>query len=72
VELELELRDHAKVAASPAQGPEEIWVLVSAGANRLTRGRHHLRTAQAVNREAVPAHQVPDAAAQREPGDAGV
>ena len=42
VQGELERRDHAEVAASAAQAPEQIWVLVGRRAHALTGGCHQL------------------------------
>ena len=72
VEVELELGDDAEVAAAAAQRPEEVRVLVFARANDLALGGHQLERAQAVDREPVATHHPADAAAEREPADAGV
>src|SRR5204863_7998218 len=63
--------DDAEVAASPAQGPEEVLVLLLTGEHDLAVGRDDLGGQQVVAGEAVLPREVADAAAQREAGDAG-
>ena len=62
----------AEVAAAAAQRPEQVGVLVRGGAHDPPVGEHDLGGQQRVDRQAVPAHQPADAAAEREPADAGV
>ena len=63
--LEQEARHDAKVAASPAQRPEEIGVLALAGRDKTAVGQDNVRFEQVVDREAVLAREVPGAAAER-------
>jgi hypothetical protein len=72
VEAELELGDDAEVAAAAAQAPEQVLILGLACPHELAIGGHEVDRLQLVDREPVLAHQPPDAAAEREPGDSGV
>ena len=67
VQAELELGDDAEVAAATAQRPEQIGVLVGRRAQYLAVGGDDLGGLQAVDGEAVAAHQAADAAAEGEP-----
>ena len=68
---ERELGHDAEVAAAAAHGPEELGVLVGARRDALAVGEHDLGREQVVDRQAVPAREVTDAAAERQPADAG-
>ena len=70
VEAELEPRDDAEVAAAPAQGPEQIRVLVIGGADDAPVGGHELGGEQVVDREPVLALEPPRASAQCQAADA--
>ena len=70
VELVLERRDDAEVAAAAAKAPEQIGVLALARVDEAAVGRHHVGRKQVVARESVHAHQPADAAAKRQPGNA--
>ena len=72
VRAELESRDHAELAAAPAQRPEEVRVLVRRCPHDLAIGEDDLGGEQRIDRQAVVAHEPPDAAAERQPADAGV
>ena len=72
VALERERGDHAEVAATAADGPEEIGVRVRRGRPQLTVGAHHLGGHQVVDRHPVLAADPSLSAPEREPGDAGV
>ena len=69
VELVLDARDHAEVAAAAAQAPEEVRVLFLARAHLAAVRGHQLHRPNAVARPAEAARQVAEAAAEREPGD---
>ena len=71
VRAELERGDDAEVAAAAAQRPEQVGVLVGAGVHLRAVGQHHVGADQAVDREPEAARQVAEAAAEREPADAG-
>src|SRR3972149_12001137 len=71
MQSELEGRDDTEVASAPAYAPEEVRVLVGAGRDEGSVGRHHVRGNQVVAREPVLAGEVADAPAEREAGDAG-
>ena len=71
MQAELELGHHAEVAAAAAQAPEQLGVLALARAHRLPVGGDQVGRDQVVAGQAVLAHQPADAAAEREPGDAG-
>jgi hypothetical protein len=71
MQTKLESRRHAEVAAPAAESPEEFRILLG---GRLDHGpvrRDYLGTDQVVARQAVLGGQVADAAAEREPADAG-
>ena len=68
---EFELGDHAEVAAAAPQRPEQVGVFLLAGPHQLTVGRYHLGREQVVAGQPVLAHQMADAAAQREATDPG-
>ena len=69
--LERELGHDPEVAAAAAHGPEELGVLVGAGRHALAVGQHDLGREQVVDRQAVRPREVTDAAAERQPADAG-
>ena len=71
MQAELERRDDAEVPAAAAERPEEIVVLCLARDERLPVGRDDLGREEVVAREAEAPRQVANAAAQREPADAG-
>ncbi len=60
----------AEVAATAAQRPEQVGVLVGGHGAHLAVDGDHLHAAQAVDRQPVQAGEVADAAAERQPGDA--
>ena len=68
--LELEGGDDAEVAAGAAHGPEEILVLGGARPAQLAVRGDDVDREEVVDREAVLATQVADAAVQRQAGDA--
>ncbi len=68
---ELERGDDAEVAAAAAQRPEQLRVLVLAGVQVLAVGGHDVGADEVVAGQAALADQPADAAAEREPGDAG-
>ena len=70
--LEGERRDHAEVAATAADGPEQIGVRIRRGRPHLTVGAHHLGGQQVVDRQPVLAANPSLPTAEREPGYAGV
>ena len=72
VQLVLEGGDDAEVAAAAADGPEEIGMLGRAGVNRVAVREDEIGAEQVVDRHAVTPAEPPEAAAQRESGDAGV
>ncbi len=69
VQPELEAGRDAEVAAAAADRPEEVRVRLGVDAQELAVGGHDVGGQQVVDREAVLADQVPDAAAQRDPPD---
>ena len=72
VALERERGDHAEVAATAADGPEQVGVRVRRRRPHLAVGAHHLGGQQVVDRHPVLAADPPLPTAEREPGDAGV
>ena len=71
VQVVLECGDDAEVAPAAAQRPEQVLVLALRGGQDPAVRRHDLGRAQVVAGEAVPARQVSDPAAEREPAHAG-
>ena len=71
MEVELELRDDAEVAAAAAQPPEQVGVVGLARVDEPAVRRDHVGRREVVAREAELPHRPADAAAEREPGDAG-
>ena len=72
VQLELELRHDPEVAAAAAQCPEQVGVLLLGRHEHVAGSRHDAGGEQVVDGQPVLAAQPPHAAAEREPGDAGV
>ena len=69
VGAEGERGDDPEVAAAAAQAPEQVGVLGSARADMLAGREDHLGGLQVVDRQAVPAGEPPDAAAERQARD---
>src|SRR3989440_6065791 len=72
MEPEGEVDDDAEVPAAAAESPEEVGVLLLARRDDIAVSRDHCGTEQVVERESVRRRQVPDAAAQRQAGNARV
>jgi hypothetical protein len=70
VQPELELGHDPEVAAASAKSPEKFWVLLLVRAQRRAVRGHHLGGEQIVTRKSAAAHQMPQATAQGETGDA--
>ncbi len=71
MEPEEERGDDAEVAAAAAHRPEQVRVLVRAGRHEPPVGQHDVGLEQVVDGQAALAGQVAEAAAEREPADAG-
>jgi hypothetical protein len=71
-QLELDRHDGAEAAATAAQRPEQVGVLVAGGADELAVRGHELDGEQAVGREAVAAAEPAEPAAERVADDADV
>ena len=69
--LEVHGGHDAEVAATAAEPPEQVGVLLLAGGDDRAVGQDDLGGAQVVDGEAAASREVPEAAAEREPGDAG-
>ena len=69
MEREPEPGRDAEVAAAAADRPEQVGLVLGVHAVELAVGGHDLGGQQAVDREAVLADEVPDAAAERDPPD---
>ena len=72
VHRELEGGDHPEVAASAAQRPEQLGVLLLGGGDHVTGRGDHLGRHEVVAAQAGPRGQPPHAAAQRQPTDTRV
>ena len=66
----LEPRHDAEVAAAAADRPEQVGLVLGVDAEELAVGGDDLGREQDVDRQAVLAHEVADAAAERDPADA--
>src|SRR4030095_9788609 len=64
MELELELRNHAEVAAAAARAPIELRILASAGMHDLAVGRDDVDRLQVVDRHAELARNAAKATAK--------
>jgi hypothetical protein len=71
VEPELERRDHAEVAATTADGPVEVRVVLLARDPEGAVAGDDVGGDEVVARETEPAGEVPDTAAQGQPADTG-
>jgi hypothetical protein len=71
VKLKIQPRRDAEVAAAAAKTPEQVRILVRTRVNDVAVRSDHLGSHQVVARQPVLCGQVADAAAKREPGDAG-
>ena len=71
MQRELEPGDDAEVAAAAAQRPEQVGVLAGAGAAHRAVGADDVRRHQVVDGHPVRPREPAEAAAQRQPGDAG-
>ena len=72
VQAELEAGDHTKIPTAAAQRPEQIGIVVSRRPDDSAVGEHDFGSNEVVDCQAVFAHQPSDAAAERQPADAGV
>ena len=72
VNAKLERRHHAEVRAGATNRPEEVRLHLFTRPHEATVGSHELHRCQIVERQAVSALQPPDAAAERQAGDACV
>ena len=70
MELERERRDDAEVPAAAADRPEEIRLTVRVALDNRPVGEHDRRRDEIVDREAIRAAHVADAAAERQTADA--
>ena len=70
VEPIVELRHHAEVASSAADGPEQVGVVVRVDGEDLAIGGDDLGADQVVDGQPVAPNEVADAAAGRDPADA--
>ena len=68
--LNLNRVDDAEIAAAAAQRPEQLGMVARVGDDDIALGGHHFGGEQRVDGEAVLAHHVADAAAQRQAADA--
>ena len=71
VQAELEVGHDTEVAAAAAKRTEEVGVVVFARVHELAVRGHDVGGDEIVERQPVPAREVPDAAAEGEAGDAG-
>ena len=71
MELEKERGHDPEVAATSTDRPEEIRMALSIGRDQLSRCKYDICLEQAVDRQAVAATQIADAAAEGQAGDSG-
>src|SRR6202034_546996 len=69
---ERETCDDAEVAATAAERPEQLGILLRRGRDDLTGGEHHLELGEIVAGQPVLSGEPADPAAQGEAGDAGL
>src|SRR6266498_5612130 len=62
--------DHAEVPATPANSPEQVAILVSAGNNEFPIGQDDVSREEIVNRQTILSRQVPNATAQSQAANA--
>ncbi len=72
MQLQLQARHDAEVGTGAAESPEQLRLVLDICSHRAPVGGHELDCAKAVDRQAEPALQPSDAAAERQPGDARV
>ena len=72
MEVELQARGDAEVRARAAEAPEQLGLLVRAGAHAPPVGGHELDRAEAVDRQPEAALEPADPAAEGQPGHAGM
>ena len=72
VEAVFERRDHAEVAATAAERPEQVAVFMATGVNESAIGKHDVGTEQVVDGHPELAFEPSKAAAKRQAGDARV
>lgn len=72
MQLILELGHDSEVAATAADGPGQVGILLIADAANAAVCRDDLRRIQVIDRQAELAIEAAEAAAQRIPADAGV
>src|SRR5262249_58152552 len=65
-------RVHPEVAAATAEPPEEVGVLLGAGAKQIAVGGDHIGRQDIVGGQSVSAHQPAEPAAECQTRDAGV
>jgi hypothetical protein len=70
VQAERKRCDDAEVGAGAPPSPEQVGVLVAAGAPHAALGGHQLDLEQVVDRPPEPARQIAKAASERQAGDA--
>src|SRR5215472_2413118 len=71
MELELELRDHSKIAAATTNRPEQVRVVLLTRAQNLSIRRNNVGSKQIVNRHAIFAREPTKASTQRQAGYSG-
>ena len=72
MELEREVDDHSKVATAASERPEQVVVLGLARMHDVTARRHDGCCDQVVERQPVETDEMPDPAAERQTGHAGI
>ena len=72
MEVELQARRDAEVRARAAEAPEQLRLLVRAGAHAPPVGGHEIDRAEAVDRQPEVALEPADPSAERQPGDSGM
>ncbi len=69
MQLESEARRDAEVAASAADRPEQVRVMLGVDAQELAVGGHDVGREQGVDRQSVLADEIADTAAERDPAE---
>src|SRR5262245_23166138 len=70
MQAEFEARDDSEIAAAPTECPEQVGILLFAGASHLTIGGDHICADQIIDRHPELSRGPPETTTQGEPGDA--
>src|SRR5216683_5281762 len=72
MEFDLKLDYHTKISSAAAQGPEQVGILIARGMHKRTVCRDRGEACNVVTGKSMQASEPSGAAAQHQPGSAGV